>query len=263
MNVCAVVPAAGRGSRLNLNRPKLLASITPHETIWSLLRRRLVGLVDHIHVVLAPHDRDAFQQVLDDESKGREAHQPHHEPRVSIGIQEKPTGMGDAIFCGYPVWSQAKVVIVVWGDQVHVSHGTFRAGLQWHQHAPKRIVLPLVPLPQPYVEYVFDPDGQLTTVRQTREGDTCQPGGLGDVGTFILSTDGLGEEWTRYRAACCRGDETGEINFLPFLVHLASHQWQVVSLPITDPLQARGINTPSDLEFFRALYATRPGETSL
>jgi bifunctional UDP-N-acetylglucosamine pyrophosphorylase / glucosamine-1-phosphate N-acetyltransferase len=259
MRVCAVMPAAGRGSRLNLSHPKLLASITDHDTVWSLLRRRLEGLVDHIHVVLSPRDRDVFQRVLDHEAEqkaGHESEQTPHVPRVSIGIQEEPTGMGDAVFCGHAVWSQADVVLLLWADQVHVSRDTFQAGLRLHRHAPQRIVLPLVSLPLPYVEYVFNAAGHLTAVRESREGDRCQPGGLGDVGTFILSTDGLGEEWMRYRAACGPGAITAEINFLPFLVHLARRCWEVIPLHVSEPLQARGVNTSTDLEFFRTLYSS-------
>jgi len=169
--------------------------------------------------------------------------------------------MGDAVFCGYSAWSQADILLVVWGDQVHVSRGTLEAGIQLHQKAPMRIVLPLVSLPDPYVEYLFDEMGRLTTVRQTREGDRCQPGGLGDVGAFILSTRGLGDEWAKYLEITGRGTMTAEVNFLPFLVFLASRDWEVLHLRVADPLEAKGVNTPADLELFRALYAGgQPGE---
>jgi CTP:molybdopterin cytidylyltransferase MocA len=252
LTVCAVIPAAGRGSRLNRNGPKLLAPITEQETVWSLLRRRLEGLVDHIHVVLSPRDLHAFRRVLDHEAVLDTA----GARRVTIGVQPQPTGMGDAVYIGHPVWSRADVLLVVWGDQVHVTRGTFQAALRLHANAQRRIVLPLVRLPVPYVEYAFDASGRLTAVWQSREGHRCQPGGLGDVGTFVLSTQGLGEEWLRFRADGNRGEMTGEINFLPFLLHLTRRHWETIPLHLSEPLQARGVNTPDDLEFFRNLYTT-------
>jgi bifunctional UDP-N-acetylglucosamine pyrophosphorylase / glucosamine-1-phosphate N-acetyltransferase len=249
MTVCAVLPAAGCGSRLGLRQPKLLASVTEQDTIWSLLSGRLEGLVDRIHIIVSPVDLELFQSVLNERPLGTP---------VTIGVQPKPTGMGDAVFCGYSAWSQADIVLVVWGDQAHVSRGTLEAGIKLHQNAPRRIVLPLVSLADPYVEYLFDDMGRLTTVRQTREGDRCQPGGLGDVGAFILSTRGLGDEWAKYLEITGRGTITAEVNFLPFLVFLASRDWEVLRLRVADPLEAKGVNTPADLEFFRALYAGGP-----
>lgn len=246
MTVCAVLPAAGRGSRLGLGQPKLLAPVTEQATVWSLVSERLEGLVDHIHIIVSPGDLELFESVLSEHPLGTP---------VTTGVQGEPIGMGDAVFCGYSRWSQADMVLVIWGDQVHLSRRTIEAGIKLHQKAPRRIVLPLVSLADPYVEYVFDEMGHLTAVRQTREGDRCQPGGLGDVGAFILSTQELGEEWARYLdEVACRGTTTAEVNFLPFLVFLASRDWEVLRLGVTDPLEAKGINTPADLAFFRTLY---------
>lgn len=247
MTVCAVLPAAGRGSRLGLGRPKLLVPVTGQATVWSLLSARLEGLVDHIHLVVAPADLDLFENELSERPPGTP---------VTVGVQAEPTGMGDAVFCGYSTWSQADTVVVIWGDQVHLSRGTVQAGIELHQNAPKRIVLPLVPLADPYVEYVFDDTGRLTAVRQSREGDRCQPGGLGDVGAFVLSTQGLRDEWARYLGEITgRGAMTAEVNFLPFLAFLAGRGWEVLRHGVGDPLEAKGVNTPAELAFFRALYA--------
>jgi len=109
--------------------------------------------------------------------------------------------------------------------------------------------------PRPYVEYVFDSSGRLTCLRQSREGDLCEPGGFSDIGVFLLSGGrALCEEWLRYRAGSAPGSVTGEINFLPFLVHLSSTAgWPVVRYETDDPDEAVGINTPEDLAFARHL----------
>ena len=51
------------------------------------------------------------------------------------------------------------------------------------------------------------------------------------------------------------GAQTGEANFLPFLPHLARNGWTLRRTHVDDPNEARGINTPEDLDFFRALYS--------
>ena len=169
MKTCAVIPAAGRGTRLGLDRPKILAPLSSSETIWSVLRRKLLAMVDHIHVILSPEGERLFRQALaSDCSNGR----------ISIGIQPVPAGMGDAIFCGHDVWCAAEILLVIWGDQVFVSEKTLCEALGLHGASPRTLVLPVVSLPTPYVEYIFDPDGRLAAVRQSREGEQCSAGGL-------------------------------------------------------------------------------------
>ncbi len=245
MKTCAVIPAAGRGSRLGLDLPKLLVPLTEGETIWSVIKRNLRRHVDHIHVVLSPAGAPSFAQALEGDADAA---------MISTSIQPAPIGMGDAVFRGEPVWSRFPSIIVVWGDQVHVSQQTIAASLELHGGADRRVVIPMVALAEPYVEYQFNDEGCLDRILQSREGDVTQPGGLGDVGTFVLSTGGLADAWHACVAQVERGDRTGELNFLPFLTFLARTGWDVQKLAVADTREARGINTPEDLAFFRTVY---------
>ena len=109
MKICAVIPAAGRGTRLGSDLPKILTPLTARDTIWSILHAKLAPLVDHIHLVLSPDGAKQF---------------PALPANVSISIQPEPIGMGDAIFRGFDIWSQYDAVLIVWGDQVFVSSDT-------------------------------------------------------------------------------------------------------------------------------------------
>jgi bifunctional UDP-N-acetylglucosamine pyrophosphorylase/glucosamine-1-phosphate N-acetyltransferase len=243
MKVCALIPAAGRGSRLGTEAPKILAPLTEQETVWSILHAKLAPLVDHIHLVLSPDGAAAF---------------PPLPPHVSSSIQPQPTGMGDAIFGARAAWAEFDAILIVWGDQVFVSSDTLRRALATltlsKQVSPERhAVLPVTRMAEPYVEYVFD-GRRLTKVLQTREGDETDPDGFSDVGTFLLTTRGLIAAWDAYLAP--RGGATGEVNFLPFLPFLSAQGWTVVPLEVADATEARGINTREDLAFFQSLYKT-------
>ncbi len=245
MTRCAVIPAAGRGSRLGVDAPKLLVPIADGKTIWSVLAETLGSFVDRIHVVLSPDGLPLFEAEC--------ARHPVPPP-VTTSVQPRPVGMGDAIFGAAPAWRQAETIVVIWGDQVHVSPATLAASIEAHGGATRTIGLPLVALERPYVEYRFGAAGELQTILQTREGDVCAAGGLGDVGTFVLSTHGLEAAWQSYLATAPRGSATDEVNFLPFLVFLSRSGWAVRRYRVDDPNEARGINTPDDLAFFRAIY---------
>ena len=233
----AVIPAAGRGSRLGLDRPKILAPVDEahSETIWSILQTKLKPFASRIQVVLSPSGVEWFQGVDAD-----------------VAIQDSPLGMGDAVFRGAANWNTDRI-LVVWGDQVNLSSETFRRTLHAHSSAASRpaFVLPRVWNHKPYVQYDFNERGDVTGVRQTREGDQTDEAGWSDAGLFCLSTQGLEKAWQEYLATAARGSATGEINFLPFLPFLSSRGWTAATWDVQDPDEARGVNTPEDLQFAR------------
>jgi len=180
-----------------------------------------------------------------------------HDGRVSMSVQQEPRGMGDAIFGAQAFWEKFDAILVVWGDQVFVSEDTLRRALAALVSAQRSAVLPLTRMADPYVEYVFE-NGKLTQVLQSREGDRTTPNGFSDVGTFLLATQGLAAAWDDYLSKASRGHQTDEINFLPFLPFLSARGWAITPLEVADADEARGINTPGDLSFFRDRYKDAP-----
>lgn len=245
--VCAVIPAAGRGTRLGAAVPKILLEIADGVTVWHLLHQRLREWTAHVHVVVSPAGHGPFQDLVAADDS------------VSVSVQDEPRGMGDAIFGAAGHWTAYGSVLVVWGDQVNLSARTVRRVLRAHDAATADhpgLTIPLVPMPEPYVEYELAGSRSLVRVRQSREGDECRPGGLSDVGVFCLSTRGLVAAWQDYLAGAARGGATGEVNFLPFLSHLSRERgWPVTVVPVDDPAEASGVNTPAELAFARQRFA--------
>jgi len=246
MSLCGVIPAAGRGSRLGFAKPKLLVSLRDNLTLWDVLRKKLLKVCDHVVVIMSPWGEPFLAEALKNDPS---------QARISIALQDTPSGMGDAVMRGHPVWSQFDDICVMWGDQVHVSNDTLSQGKAKLAKMQKpSLVLPLTRLQQPYVEYCFDDNQHLTHILQTREGDVCTPGGLGDVGTFFLTAPPLHAAWLDYEKTAQRGARTGEINFLPFLTYLSHKGWYCSPSIVADANEAKGINTPDDLAYFRTLY---------
>jgi bifunctional UDP-N-acetylglucosamine pyrophosphorylase/glucosamine-1-phosphate N-acetyltransferase len=227
---------------LGIAQPKILAPLNARDTVWSVLHAKLAPLVEHIHLVLSPEGAADF---------------PALPAGVTRSIQPEPTGMGDAIFAARPFWKNFDAILVVWGDQVFVSGDTLRRTLAALISREHQAVLPVTRMAAPYVEYVFG-GKRLTKVLQSREGDQTTPNGFSDVGTFLLATQGLAAAWNDYLSKSARGDRTGEINFLPFLPFLSARGWTTTPLEVADPTEARGINTPEDLSFFRERYKDAP-----
>lgn len=249
-DICAVIPAAGRGSRLGLSIPKILAPVVGDRTIWDILYSKLAQYTDRVHVVLSPEGFDQFNEKL------------RHgclRSKVTTSVQVTPKGMGDAIFSACDFWRGYRNILVVWGDQVFLSDETIQKTVNTQCSSSVDnshiLSLPLTEMDQPYVQYLFDDHtGHLQQIRQSREGDLCDSRGFSDVGLFGLSVDGLESKWKSYLTTALKGNNTGEINFLPFLVELSNTPaWRTKSILVKNSTEARGVNTPQDLEFFRKL----------
>ena len=238
-----MIPAAGRGSRLGLDTPKILAPLDDARTVWTILRNRLLPAVARIHVVLSADGLPLFErQIAADPERGR----------ISTSVQPAPRGMGDAIFGAREAWKNSGRLLILWGDQVNVSAATIARALE-ASGTRQTIALPLAEVEDAYVQYDFDTNGRLVRVRQKREGDRMDRPAWADVGLFVLATHQLEDAWHGYLEAAAPGAATGEINFLPFLSYLSVEAgWTVCTVPVGDPDEALGINTPADLEAARA-----------
>jgi len=242
--ILAIIPAAGRGTRLGLDTPKILAPINENETIWTILYELLAPYSNKIHVVLSPSGEPLFQTHLSrvDTSK----------TSVSTSIQDEPLGMGDAIFGAYHFWRNYQTLLIIWGDQVNLSEQTIGQVVE-SCGKPKTIILPTTLMSPPYVQYDFV-EARLADVRMKREGHVLDSVGKSDVGLFALSVDGLYECWNKFTEEKPLGEKTGEVNFLPFLPFLSNNfGWQVINLNVSDANEARGVNTAEDFEFAKRM----------
>ena len=245
-SICAVIPAAGEGRRLGLELPKILVPVTDKKTVWEILSGKLTGLLDHKHIVLSPKGAGLFQKQFLTTND------------VSISVQPYPKGMGDAIFGAYEHWKGFDHILVLWGDQVNVSALTLKAVIQCQKDCSENsLTIAINSVQDPYVQYVFNKDNStLLHIKQSREGDTCDKHGFADVGVFGLSTKDLWNSWQEYTRRASLGEQTGEINFLPFLAYISKDlHWHLNLIQVQDPLESRGINTLEDLEFFRKRFS--------
>lgn len=243
--ICALIPAAGKGSRLGLDVPKILVPLTATKKIWHVLYEKISPKVDHVHVIVSPEGFELFQQQLQtDDLSGK----------VSVSVQEKAIGMGDAIFGSIEHWQDFDNILVVWGDQVNISDQTLEETVILQlSTSGNAMTLPMNLVSQPYVQYLFDNNHTvLQKVLQSREGDQCDAKGYQDVGVFSLSTDKIIDDWREFLRSIEKGKKTQEINFLPFLPFLSSEKkWPINLVMVGDPDESRGINTQEDLEYFR------------
>ena len=239
-----IVPAAGRGTRLGSVHPKALVPVDGRpmlDYVADLYSRHAARIV----VVAHP----SFSREV--ESWGRLA-------PVDVVEQPSPTGMLDAILLASTIVARLRPawIWITWCDQIGVLPATVERLAAETAIPGRSLVLPTVRQRDPYIHLLRDAGGRITRVLHRREGDAMPEEGEGDMGLFALTRAAFEDDLHQYASEAAVGEGTGERNFLPFIPWLASRA-SVTTFPCTDPMEARGVNTPEDLRVMEAWLRER------
>jgi bifunctional UDP-N-acetylglucosamine pyrophosphorylase / glucosamine-1-phosphate N-acetyltransferase len=231
----AVIPAAGRGSRLGFHRPKILFPVAGRPILDWLLDFLLPNCSTLVFVLSPDGVADVAREL--------EARIP---ARFKIVVQETPTGMGDAVALALPVVETPHVAIV-WGDQVALRRDSVDACLRLQQGplAPD-LTCPTVLRDRPYIHFERDAGGHISALKQAREGDPMPDRGESDTGFFCFRTVVLVRLLGELRASArATGNGTGEFNLLP-VIPLVARQGVVLTPRIMCVEETVGINSTGD-----------------
>lgn len=231
----AIVPAAGRGSRLGFDKPKLLYPVAGRMIVEWLLDFLLPNCAS-IVFVLSPEGRQLVDEELARLIPGR----------YSIAIQEIPTGMGDAVSLGLDCVATEHVAIV-WGDQVALRRSSVEACMRMQQSdLHPDLTCPTVVRLNPYIHFERDGAGRITGLLQKREGDAMPAEGESDTGFFCFRTARLKSLLAEVRGAPgSRGNATAEFNFLP-VIPLAARAGAVITPRVMTLEETVGVNSRED-----------------
>lgn len=245
----AVIPAAGRGTRLAYGRPKVLFPVLG-KPILQWLVDLLSPLCGSLVFVLSEDGAELCRPLLT----------PQAPAQHKIVLQRVPLGMGHAV-------RQAREevhtphTLVVWGDQVTLHRRTVEACLRAHQGRPvARLTFPTTLRPNPYIHLERDPAGRILKVRQAREESLRVELGENDCGLFLFNSAALfaGLECGE-REGWALGTVTGELNLLPLIPALDEGGGTVLTIRITNADETLGVNTREEAEAAERILAARLG----
>jgi bifunctional UDP-N-acetylglucosamine pyrophosphorylase/glucosamine-1-phosphate N-acetyltransferase len=243
-----IVPAAGLGTRLRSPLPKLLVPVAGVPMIDRLLDL-YAGTIDRTIVVSNPDSRGPVEEHL------------RRRRDVEVVVQERPTGMLDAVSIGAAAAGghDPRTVWVTWCDQVGVHPRTVaRLARQGDASPATPLIMPTVVKTEPYIHLARDHEGRISRVLHRREGDDMPDTGESDMGLFALSAEACFTLLPRYANEVVAGAGTGERKFLPLIPWVAPHG-EVVTFPSEDPEEAIGVNTPEELQAVEAYLQRRAG----
>lgn len=238
--ICALVAAAGRGTRAGLPYPKTLYPIQG-KSILVRVAELLAPYDLHPTVIVSPEGQEPIRQCLQD--AGVAAH---------LVVQPAPRGMGDAVlrFEQSPAFASVEHVLLVWGDVPFIQPQTIASLVDEHLAQRNDFTFATRRVDSAYTVVLRDAAGQVTGVVETREQGIAEPqAGERDIGLFIFRNtvvlDALHEElpgkW---------GKSTGEHGFLYVIGHLAARGLRVVALPVATELDLVSLNSLKDLDAY-------------
>jgi bifunctional UDP-N-acetylglucosamine pyrophosphorylase / glucosamine-1-phosphate N-acetyltransferase len=242
-----IVPAAGLGTRLGADRPKLLVPVAGTPMIDRLLRL-FARTVDRAAVIVHPSFAVTVAEHLE------RATIP-----VTLEVQQQPTGMLDAILLAESAVRAAlpDEVWIVWCDQVAIHPATIeRLARTMAERTMALLALPTVSRRDPYIHLRRDERGRIDAVLHRREGDDMPATGESDMGLFAMPRAAYLDLLTSYARDVSIGRTTGERNFLPFIAWAAS-RGEVVTFPAVDEMESVGVNTPEDLRMVEQYLIAR------
>lgn len=236
-----MVIAAGRGTRLGFDKPKILFPVGGI-TILARLIQLFSPFCSNFLFVLSPEGSPVVQPEIEALLGSR----------ARIAIQHSPLGMGDAVFSGLAQIRTPKVAIV-WGDQVALKSSSLEFCMRLMDgREPPAAVCPTLIRQHPYIHFERDGDGTLVKVLQHREGDKLPGHGESDAGVFFFQTSALLDGLTMLmESGEAKGKATGEINFLPVFPLIDRAGWKLITARIMSEVESVGINSAADAEYLQ------------
>lgn len=246
----AIIPAAGQGSRLDVNMPKILYPIAGKPILMWLLDA-LEGVCGSYVLVVSPAGRPSIDPIA----------RQRLGDKLQIVVQDSPTGMADAVrLASSATWTP--FALVVWGDQVTLRKETVRACAALHQIRPNAtLTLPSILRDKPYVDFERDSQDRIVRVRQAREGEIEREIGENDCGLFLFSTKALFSTLGDVSNSE-RGTRTGEASLLQLLPDFEAGPGCVATVRIADANETLGVNTEAEAAAAAEILAARRGNVS-
>ena len=230
-----IIPAAGKGSRLQSSAPKIFTKIYRHRTIYDFIMDQAEDFFDKICLILSPSGKDYMEQ-----------HMVKAPGNLDVMIQPAANGMFDAIdiaLSGSSLKNENEKIFIQWGDQPFIDRNLYNSLAIDLKQADAAI--PLVWVREPYVQFKFSKNKGVT-ILESREGDKCDDAGFKDIGLFAFRKNSLLEAWEQYQAIDAKGSITNEKSFLkiiPLMLENGTLYWR------TDQptYKGLGINTREEL----------------
>lgn len=238
----AVVLAAGKGTRMKSDLPKVLHKIAGKPLLDHVLETtRQVG-IDHT-VVVVGHKAELVRKTCDG-------------PGLDFVLQEPQLGTGHAVQVAVPALREGGYTVVLAGDVPLLRASTLQrlvAGTV-ASDAAAVVLSCVVPDAGAYGRIVKDADGRVQKIVEARDATEAELAiGEYNTGVFCFRTDQLVEAL----GSLTTDNQQGEYYLTDTVSYLVGQGRSVQAVTTDDPDEVVGINTVAELAAAEAILARR------
>ncbi|TVQ97817.1 MAG: bifunctional UDP-N-acetylglucosamine diphosphorylase/glucosamine-1-phosphate N-acetyltransferase GlmU [Desulfovibrionales bacterium] len=233
-SLAAVILAAGKGTRMHSDKPKVLHTLLGEPMLWYVLEaaRPLVG--GGLRTVIG-HRADMLRAVF---------------PHEQFVMQDQQLGTGHAVQCAWPAVQalNARWCLVVNGDTPLIDQRMLErfCSTMIQDNVDLAFVTLTLDDPASYGRVVRDVDGRVRGIVEAKDFDVQQHGqatGEINAGMYLLRVETMGPMLSRISA----DNKQGEY-YLTDLVELGVRSgMHVAAMDAGDPLACMGVNSPLEL----------------
>ena len=232
---CALIAAAGRGTRAGLPYPKTLFEVQG-QPILLRVALALAPYAAEMVVVASPDGAGLVRECL---AQGTVP--------ARIAVQSQPLGMGHAVLAGLAEIA-TEHVLLAWGDIPFFQPATVAAMVGAHHARGNDFTFATAIVDSAYTMVSRATDGTVCSVIESREAGIADPGpGEREIGLFIFRREPV---WTMLQQDLPGkfGKHTGEHGFLYLIGHLAAAGFKVEALALASELDLVSLNSLGDLK---------------
>lgn len=245
----AIIPAAGRGSRLKSHLPKILYPILG-KPMLAWLSSLLKPLCGNFVFIVPPDERSKVEAALC--------------PLISTDkhillTQEYPKGTADAILRAKDK-IYTKHSLIIWGDQIGILPKTIKLCIQAHTtQSQYSLTFPTITKKHPYVHFVRNKDHTIINVKQTRNQELENIDiGENDFGLFLFNTQDLFKVLEQEANTFLRQKETSqEFDLLQIIPSFDRSPWKTLTLKTGSEEETLGINSIEDAQKMEIILKNR------
>ena len=235
--VTVIIPAAGKGTRLGFDKPKILYPFLGN-TALEILYQKLKPISEKIIVIGNPEGAPLINDhVLD--------------KRIDIEVVTilNSLGTADTVLSSNEVAKSAYDVLIIWGDQVGVTQKALKEIVFLHQKNQADLSMPTRLRKDPYIHLERDEKGVIKKVLRKRFNDIMPQFGENDTGVFVIKGNLLYDILNKMKENYLKkGDFKEEFDFLNIIPKVADRNKILTSSSIIEDTTL-GFNTMEEVAF--------------
>lgn len=234
-STCALIAAAGRGTRAGLPYPKTLFEVQGQSILLRVAQALALHAGDLV-VVASPGGAGPVGECL----SGAEF-------PARIAVQAEPLGMGHAVLAGLAEIA-AEHVLLAWGDIPFFQPATVAEMVKAHHAHGNDFTFATALVDFAYTLVSRGADGRVDGVIESREAGIADPGpGEREIGLFIFRREPV---WAMLQQDLPGkfGKHTGEHGFLYLIGQLAAAGFKVEAQAVASELDLVSLNSLGDLK---------------